>query len=115
IILTVSGISRFRRATELRVSGIKFDSPESERLFESMKGKKVNLVPIRGADEASRSRIGTKIHDNFKVIGPLAFLHTELLDNRSDFMSPIEITLRQEGEDYMMNVDQAVAVANTIA
>ena len=115
IILTVSGISRFRRATELRISGVTFDSPESQRLFESIKGKKVNLVPIRGEDEWSRAKIGAKINDNFKVKGPLAFLHTELLDNRSDFMSPIEIVVKQDGEHYLMHVSQAVAVANTIA
>jgi hypothetical protein len=115
IILTVSGVSRFRRARELRVSGIRFDSTESERLFEAMKNKKVNLAPIRGDDLDSRRRIGAKIHENFKVAGPLVFLHVELLDNRSDFMSPIMIAIKREGQDFLMDVSQAVAVANTIA
>jgi hypothetical protein len=115
IILTISGVSRYRRSRELRVSGLEFDGPECEQTFQAMKGKKVNLVPVRGPDLASRDHVRDKIHENFKFVGPLVFVHVELLDNRSDFMSPVQISISREGEDYVMRVSQAVAVANTIA
>jgi hypothetical protein len=115
IILTISGVSRYRRARELRVSGLEFDTPGSEQMFKGMVDKKVNLVPVRGGDLASRDHVRAKIYDNFKVVGPLVFVHVELLDNRSDFMSPVQISIRKEGQEYVMDVSQAVAVANTIA
>jgi len=115
IILTISGISRYRRARELRVSGLVFDSVESEQMFQAMRDKKVNLVPVRGGDLASRDHVRAKIYDNFRVVGPLVFVHVRLLDNRSDFMSPVRISIRKEGQEYVMDVSQAVAVANTIA
>jgi len=38
-----------------------------------------------------------------------------LLDNRSEFSAPLEVSLQREGEDYVGEVSGAVAVANTIA
>jgi hypothetical protein len=43
------------------------------------------------------------------------FLHVNLLDNRSEFSSPLEVSLRKEGNDYIAEVFGAVAIANTIA
>jgi hypothetical protein len=42
-------------------------------------------------------------------------MHVNLLDNRSEFSSPLEVRLRREGEDYAAEVFGAVAIANTIA
>ena len=47
--------------------------------------------------------------------GQFLFLHVNLLDNRSEFQAPLEITLRKEGEDYVGEVYGAIAIANTIA
>ena len=38
-----------------------------------------------------------------------------LLDNRSEFSAPLEVTLRKEGDDYVGEVYGAIAIANTIA
>ena len=38
-----------------------------------------------------------------------------LLDNRSEFSSPLEVSLRKEGDDYVGEVFGAVAIANAIA
>jgi hypothetical protein len=38
-----------------------------------------------------------------------------LADNRSEFTSPLEVTLTQEGKDYIADVYGAIAIANTIA
>ena len=47
--------------------------------------------------------------------GPFVFLHVNLLDNRSEFLAPLEVDLRKEGDDYVVEVHGAVAIANTIA
>src|SRR4051812_15530061 len=45
-ILVVSAASRISRATELRVETLTFADEESKRLWDSMRGKHVNLVPV---------------------------------------------------------------------
>ena len=45
----------------------------------------------------------------------LAFVHVRLLDNRSEFLSPLEITVRQEDGQYLVEASQAVAKANAVA
>jgi hypothetical protein len=114
-ILTVSGISRYFRSTELRVVGMTFADPESERLWNSMIGKKVNVVPIRSLDPSVRQDRIRKIRAHYKLDGPLAFLHVTLLDNRSEFMSPLHIKVTREGDVYLAEASQAVAIANAVA
>ena len=43
------------------------------------------------------------------------FLHVNLTDNRSEFQSPLDATLNKKGEDYVMEVFGAPAIANTVA
>jgi len=114
-ILTVSGISRYIRSTELRVAGTTFADPESKRLWESMAGGKVNLVPIRSLDPDIRKARTTKIRTHYKLQGPLAFLHVSLLDNRSEFLSPLYIKVTHEHSAFLVEVSQAVAIANAVA
>ncbi len=115
IIVALSALSRYIRAKELRVSGVTFADVESERLFESIKGKKVNLAPIRGSDAAVRKRKAAEIQQHYKLHGPLAFINVTLLDNRSEFLSPICISVKRDGPNYVISVTQVVAIANTIA
>ena len=78
-------------------------------------GKKVHLVPIRDASEADCRRKKKEIAMHYQVRGPFLFLHVNLLDNRSEFAAPLEVSLPEEGDDYMAEVYGAVAIANTIA
>jgi hypothetical protein len=114
-ILAVSGISRYIRSTELRVAGSSFADMESKDLWESMAGRKVNLVPIRSLDPKSRKERIEKIRTHYKLHGPLAFLHVGLLDNRSEFLSPLYIKVTREDSVYLVEVSQAVAIANAVA
>ncbi len=114
-ILTVSAVSRYQRATELRVTGVRYSNAESQRLFEGMKNKKVHLVPIRGTDLAFRKRKEAEFNRHYKARAPMAFINVRLLDNRSEFLSPIRIDVKRDGENYILDVTQAVAIANTIA
>ncbi len=114
-ILTVSGISRYIRSTELRVVGTTFADPESQRLWNSIRGKKVNLVPIRGLDPELRADRTRKIREHYKLEGPLAFLHVNLLDNRSEFLSPLHIKVTLDHGAYLVEASQAVAIANAVA
>lgn len=38
-----------------------------------------------------------------------------LLDNRSEFLAPLEVEISRDGQDYMIEVFGAAAIANTIA
>ena len=114
-ILAVSGVSRYVRSTELRVPGITFADRESEELWKSMIGKKVNLVPTRSLDGEARAARLKRIHEQFKAKGPLAFLHVSLLDNRSEFLSPLRLKVMREPDAYLVEASQAVAIANAIA
>jgi hypothetical protein len=117
ILLTIAiGIvSRYARATELRVSSVEFCDEPTKKLWGEICGKKVNLVPIKTASAEARRRKSAEIRKHYKVHGPLAFLHVLLVDNRSEFLTPIQVTVRQEVEEYIIEVSGAIAIANTIA
>jgi hypothetical protein len=114
-ILSIGAFSRWKRSTELRVSDVGFADPESARLWNEIVGHKVNLVPLRGWSRAARERKATEIRRHYRVEGPLAFLHVYLLDNRSEFLSPLSVRVTREDEDYFLEVSGALAIANTIA
>ena len=114
-ILTVSGVSRYWRAKELRVGGHRFADAESERLWNMLVDKKANMVPIGSLDLRVRAERTAKLRRYYKVDGVLAFVHIRLLDNRSEFLSPLEITIRQEDGQYLVEASQAVAKANAVA
>jgi hypothetical protein len=114
-ILAVSGSSRYIRSTELRVAGVTFADPESEKLWKSMCRKKVNLVPIRSLDRKARAARFKKVTSNYKLNGPLAFLHVSQLDNRSEFLSPLDIQVTMDDDAYLVEASQAVAIANAVA
>ena len=46
---------------------------------------------------------------------PFAFIHVNLLDNRSEFLGPVEVEIRESGGDFIIEVYNAIAIANTIA
>ena len=114
-ILTAAAASRFRRATELRVLDLRIEDPESRTLWARMAGKKVNLVPVRVSSPEQRARKAAALRAHYKIEGPLAFVHVTLVDNRSEFLAPLRVTARQEGQDYVVEVTGATAIANTIA
>lgn len=114
-ILVISGISRYRRATELRASEVTFADQSSLDLWHQITCKKVNLVPLRKWSAEDRRRKVNEIDSYYAVKGPLALIHVRLLDNRSDFLAPLEIRVVRESAYYTVEVTGAVAIANTIA
>ncbi|MBL8216867.1 MAG: hypothetical protein JNK87_39470 [Bryobacterales bacterium] len=112
LVLTVSGISRVLRSTELRVTEFVVSDEESQRLWDSMCGKKVYLVPVR--DLAVRENKTKDIQKHYAVNGPLAFVNVQLVDNRSEFLSKPVLEVRRHGDNYSIKITQAIAVANTI-
>jgi hypothetical protein len=115
VILTVSGISRYFRATELRVATITFVDEASAELWREITGKKVCLVPLRTPTFESVSKKDKQIRQHYKTDGPFAYLHVRLLDNRSEFFAPLRIRVTKADGFYIIDVAQAIAIANTIA
>jgi predicted outer membrane lipoprotein len=118
-IVLLSALSRYTRATELRVESITFLDAESEALWRELVCKKVNLVPLKHLTRASMDRKAAEIRQYYTVQGPLAFLHVNLLDDRSEFMSDLRIKVRRRRDeqpgDVLVEVYGATALANTIA
>src|SRR4029079_14057321 len=54
--VVVSGISRYMRATELRVSEVGFCDITSSGLWNQIVNKRVNLIPVRTASVEARSQ-----------------------------------------------------------
>ncbi len=115
ILMTVSGLSRYLRSTEMRITQGYFADRESWQLGPRVVGKKVHLVPIRTSSAEARRQKRAEIVRHYNVRGPFLFLHVNLLDNRSEFSAPLEVTLTKEGDDYVTEVFGATALANTIA
>lgn len=114
-IILLSAVSRFWRSLELRVSELTLADAESVRLWPSLVGKRVHLVPIRTFNPAACARKAEEIRRYYSITGPLAFIHVNLVDNRSEFLARLRVTLRKDGENYLIEVFGAVAIANTIA
>lgn len=115
LLLILSGASRYHRATEMRVSEFDFVDEESERLWNAIRGKKVNLVPHHADNVSYREELKKKVQGYFKLEGPMAFLYVELMDNRSEFSSCLRVRVSREGDDYVIEASGATAIANTIA
>lgn len=115
LLLIASGISRYFRATEMRISDVKFVDDESARLWESICHHKVNLIPHHSDDSAYRDMLAKKVQEHFKIEGPLVFLHVNLLDNRSEFLSTLRVQVLKEDSRFVVKVWGAVAIANSIA
>jgi hypothetical protein len=115
LLMVASGLSRSIRSAEFRIPQGYFSDIESWRMGPELRGKKVQLVPIRSSSPDARRKKKAEIAEHYRVVGPFLFLHVNLLDNRSEFQSPLEVTLQKEGDDYIADVYGATAVANTIA
>jgi len=115
LLLLACALSRSIRSVELRIPHGYFTDVESWRMGPELQDKKVHLVPIATPTPEARRVKRTEIVRHYKVREPLLFLHVNLLDNRSEFQSPLEVTLRREGDDYVAEVYGALALANTIA
>ncbi|MEO8128837.1 MAG: hypothetical protein ABI822_17165 [Bryobacteraceae bacterium] len=115
VTMVVSAVSRYLRATELRVSELSFADEKSARLWKSIIGKKVDLLPMRTCSAAARAAKFKEIRRYYQTKGRAAFVTVTLLDNRSEFFAPLEIAVREEDGNYVIEVSQAIAIANTIA
>ena len=115
LLLLMSGVSRYIRSTEMRVSEVTFTDRASAELWTSITGGRVNLVPYHSDTRESRQCVEDKIRSHYKIDGPLAFLHVNLIDNRSEFLSPLRIRVLREGQNFVIDGWGAVAIANSIA
>jgi hypothetical protein len=114
-ILTLGALSRWRRSTELRVADVVLDDETSASIWPEVTGRKVNLVPLRTATSVHRDAKARELRRYYRVEGPIAFLHVNLVDNRSEFLASLRARVRRAGDDYVVEVSGAVAIANTIA
>lgn len=115
LLLLASAISRSVRATEMRISEVIFADEESAELWNSISGKKVNLIPHPGPSASDRNELEQKIRRNYVLSRPLAFLRVHLKDNRSEFLATLRVRVRRDGEHYVIEARGAVAIANAIA
>lgn len=115
-ILTASGLSRVRRATELRVDQISFADDASREAWSALRGKKVNLVPVGGSldPETLRAKV-ERLRRDYRAEAPIAFVHVDLTDDTSEFRSVLSARVSREGAYYLMRIQGAVAIPNTLA
>ncbi len=115
VTIVISAVSRYLRATELRVSELSFADEKSARLWKEITGKKVDLIPMRSATPEARAAKQKEIRRYYQTKDNVAFINVTLLDNRSEFFAPLQLTVREEKGNYVIEVSQAIAIANTIA
>lgn len=116
-ILLLGAFSRWWRSTELRVEEFTFVDQESEALFQEIRGKKVNLVPLEHTRREQRREKAAELKKHYRMDGPIAFLHVDLRDDTSEFETKLKIKVSkfEETGNYILGVSGAVAIANTIA
>jgi len=114
-IVVASAASRYARATELRVERLHFVDEDSEKLWNEIKDKKVNLVPLRATDAKRLRAKARHVRRFYHAEGQTAFLHVGLTDDRSDFESRLTARVYKEDDSIVIDVEGAVAIANVIA
>jgi hypothetical protein len=115
VILVLGGLSRYVRTNELRVERLIFADAESQALWPRLVGKRVHLATTRDRSEAARQHKREEMQRYYRIAGPIAFVHVALLDNRSEFLAPVQVRIRAAGDDFVLELSGAVAVANCIA
>ena len=115
VILGIGAASRSRRSTELRVAELTFADEPSAALWPSLCRRKVNLAPLREFCPRARAAKAAEIRRHYAIDGPIAFVHVSLLDNRSEFLAPLQIRATRDDGNYLIEVTGAIAIANTIA
>jgi hypothetical protein len=124
ILATVIGSvwSRWWRASELRVPGILFADAESEARWTQLRQTPdLVLLPLRSAEHQGRAACeGRKIQHHATAVSHYVFLHVTLLEDTSQFQSPIRVRVTTEvgadgNTDYVVEATDAVAVANAIS
>jgi hypothetical protein len=115
LLMMASGLSRSLRSVEMRVPHGYFADVESWRIGPELRGKKVHMVPIANCAPETVRKKRSEIARHYGVRGPFLFLHVNLLDNRSEFASPLEVTIQRDGNDFIVEVYGATAIANSIA
>ena len=114
-VLVIGIGTRLRRATELRVEQITFMDDQSAELWPQLCRKQVCLVPLISNAPGPRERKAKQLRSLYATKHPYAFLHVSLHDDCSDFLSGLRLQIREEGEDFCIEVTGAVALANAIA
>ncbi|HSF03015.1 MAG TPA: hypothetical protein VLA62_08390, partial [Solirubrobacterales bacterium] len=114
-VVIVSAVSRTVRATEMRVSEVYFVDQASADRATSLVGRKAHLAPLKTNTPQARARKAAEIRQFYRANEPLAFVHVNLLDNRSEFLAPLELEVRREGRDFVVEAHGAIAIANTLA
>jgi len=116
-IIVASVWSRWRRASELRVGELRFADAESESEWNRLKDVEyLVLLPLRDVSAESRRRCqGRPMHHQHSGPVTVAFMHVTLTDDPSQFATPISVEVRRQGDDMIIHVTGAVALANAIA
>jgi len=115
-ILVIGAVSRYQRATELRVEQVTLADELSADLWPILCGRQACLVPLISNATEMRDRKAAQIRRYYTIQDPLVFMHVNLRDDRSDFLSGLRVQVREVGDgNYCIEVDGAVALANTIA
>ena len=115
LLILTSIVSRYHRATELRVQRCEFADPGSRERWESLRREKTNLIPLSTLDPKHIARLRHEIDHVYKVKGPVVFVHVDLLDDRSAFFEELSISVGEHENETLILVRNANVVANTIA
>lgn len=115
-IITLGAFSRWHRSLDLRVMETIFEDAHSAQIWRQISYKKVNLVPLAHCDTKQRVRKAKELRAHYNFNGRIAFLHVELVNNRSEFFSTLRIkAIEDKNGDVFIYIKGATAIANTIA
>jgi hypothetical protein len=115
LLILTSIVSRYHRATELRVQRCEFTDPRSRERWDQLRRERINLVPLSTLDPKHIARLRHEIDHLYKVEGRVAFVHVDLLDDRSAFFEELRIRVEEREGETLIFVSNANVVANTIA
>lgn len=116
-VIVASVWSRWRRASELRITSLQFETPESEVLWKQMRAtENLVLIPLRNMTREARRKSDARRMQHRRVEDThYCFLYVKLTDDPSQFATPIRVNAFEDDGDTVLEITGAVAVANAIA
>jgi hypothetical protein len=114
--LLIAGISRYRRAYEIRFDGFRFREPSDEMLWLDMVESGIPfLVPHRPSNRSLTEKAREiRQHHRIPEETEIVFVEVERGDT-SEFLNRPQLDIRQEQDFLIIQVHNATSVSHTIA
>ena len=114
--LVIAGVSRFRRAFEIRFDGFRFGDKADEMVWLDMVESGIPILVPHRPSNRSLSEKAREIRANHRIPNDLQIVFVEIeRGDTSEFLNRPRLSIRQEQDFLVICVTEATSISHTIA